>query len=315
MRPLLLARAHSLVALSVTLASLAVVGATPAAAQTNDSPQTSGTAPNSGVQPPRIAVVPRVDGAFDATAWAETIATRLRDAAPGRDVRAMRPVALSECDDACVGARLAEATVRLGVLLDVRGEGPTRGPVVPRLSLRLVAPVSGQALGEPIAVTLVDGVPSFDSGPLVAGFPAPPPPPVRVVVAIDVDGATVSLDGVDLGTSPVTPMEVAEGTHELTVRAPGHEPFVRRVEVPASGLRVDVRLVPIAEEAARLAAADAGTTYDTVETSDPLWKKWWLWAAVGGAVVVGLVIGIAVAASGGGGEGGAFPVPPIPGRM
>ncbi|MEZ4246829.1 MAG: PEGA domain-containing protein [Polyangiales bacterium] len=32
---------------------------------------------------------------------------------------------------------------------------------------------------------------------------------------------------------------------------------------------------------------------------DPLYKKWWLWAAVGGVVVVGAVIGIAVAASGG----------------
>lgn len=284
----------------------------PVAAPATPSPASASSA---GDEAPRVGVVPRFEGSFDPGPWAETIAARLREAAPGRDVQAMRAVTRAECDDACVGARLASASARLGVLLEVRAEGPARGPVVPRLSLRLVAPVSGQPLGEPVAVTLVDGSPTFEPAALLAGFPAPPPPPARLVVAIDVDGATVALDGVELGASPIVPVEVREGAHELTVRAAGHEPFARRVEVPASGLRVDVRLVPAADEAARLAAADAGTTFDTVETSDPLWKKWWLWAAVGGAVVVGLVVGIAVAASGGGGNGNAFPVPPIPGRM
>jgi hypothetical protein len=36
---------------------------------------------------------------------------------------------------------------------------------------------------------------------------------------------------------------------------------------------------------------------------DPLYKKWWLWAAIGGVVVVGAVVAIAVAASGGSGVG------------
>jgi hypothetical protein len=303
--------------------TLGALHATPASAQPPTTTPTTTPTTSPAVAPsalasdeaPRVAVVPRVEGSFDAGPWAESVAARLREAAPGRDVRAMRAVARAECDDACVGARLAEASARLGVLLEVRPEGPTRGPVVPRLTLRLVAPVSGQALGDPIAVTLVDGAPSFEPTSLVAAFPAPPPPPARLVVAIDVDGATVSLDGVELGASPIAPVEVREGAHELTVRAPGHEAFARRVEVPSAGLRVDVRLVPAADEAARLAATDAGATFDAVETSDPLWKKWWLWAAVGGAVVVGLVVGIAVAASGGGGNGNAFPVPPIPGRM
>lgn len=316
MRPLLLRGA-------LTCAfALGVLHATPASAQPPTTPTPPTTTPTSAPitalateEAPRVAVVARFEGSFDPAPWAESIAARLREAAPGRDVRAMRAVTRAECDDVCVGARLAEANARVGVLLDVRPEGPTRGPIVPRLSLHLVAPVSGQALGAPIAVTLVDGAPTFDPGPLVVGFPAPPPPPARLVIAIDVDGATVALDGVDLGASPIAPVEVREGAHELTIRAPGHEPFARSVEVPAAGLRVDVRLVPAADEAARLAAAEAGTTFDAVETSDPLWKKWWLWAAVGGAVVVGLVVGIAVAASGGGGNGNAFPVPPIPGRM
>jgi hypothetical protein len=42
---------------------------------------------------------------------------------------------------------------------------------------------------------------------------------------------------------------------------------------------------------------------DEPEERDPLYKKWWLWAAIGGVVVVGAVIGIAVAASGGSGVG------------
>lgn len=323
MRPPLLRGA--LAACALTLGAL---HATPTSAQTpTPAPTTPTVSPTSAtpapvaatalaaIEAPRVAVVARFEGSFDPAPWSESIATQLREAAPGRDVRAMRAVTRAECDDACVGARLAEANARVGVLLEVRPEGPARGPIVPRLSLQLVAPVSGQALGAPIAVVLVDGAPSYDPAPLVAGFPAPPPPPARLVIAIDVDGANVALDGVDLGASPVAPVEVREGAHELTIRAPGHEPFARRVEVPSAGLRVDVRLAPAADEAARLAAADAGTTFDAVETSDPLWKKWWLWAAVGGAVVVGLVVGIAVAASGGGGNGNAFPVPPIPGRM
>ncbi|MCU0676419.1 MAG: PEGA domain-containing protein [Myxococcota bacterium] len=312
-------------ALAACALALGLLHATPTSAQPPATPTTTSATPTPSSpvaasalatdEAPRVAVVARFEGSFDPAPWAEAIAARLREAAPGRDVRAMRAVTRAECDDACVGARLAEASARLGVLLEVRPEGPTRGPIVPRLSLRLVAPVSGQALGDPIAVTLVDGAPSFEPTALVASFPAPPPPPARLVVAIDVDGATVALDGVELGASPIAPVEVREGAHELTIRAPGHEPFSRRVEVPSAGLRVDVRLVPAADEAARLAATDAGATFDAVETSDPLWKKWWLWAAVGGAVVVGLVVGIAVAASGGGGNGNAFPVPPIPGRM
>ncbi|MEM9068433.1 MAG: PEGA domain-containing protein [Myxococcota bacterium] len=42
-----------------------------------------------------------------------------------------------------------------------------------------------------------------------------------------------------------------------------------------------------------------GDNPESGEREDPLYKKWWLWAAVGGAVVLGAVIAIAVTQSGG----------------
>ncbi|MCB9624516.1 MAG: PEGA domain-containing protein [Sandaracinus sp.] len=260
-------------------------------------------------------MIPRLEGAEPlAPAWAEAIASQLSAAAPGRDVRAMAVAAAAECDATCLGARIADAGASLGVLLDVRVQ-VARNVRSVAVTLSAVAPVSGETLVEPMAVAFTDGAPVVALDAIVARMPAPPPPPARLVVAVDVDGATVEVDGAAIGQSPLAPVELAPGPHEVTVRARGHEDFARRVEVTAEGARVDVRLTPAADEAARLAAADQGTTFDTVETDDPLWKKWWLWAAVGGAVVVGLVVGIAVAASGGEGGGGGFPVPPIPGVM
>jgi hypothetical protein len=270
---------------------------------------------------PRVAVLPRVENVDveRASAWATTLAAALADATPDRDVRAMPPVAASECDASCVGARLGEVSAQVGVQLDLRGpsEPPRRGspPASPTITAQLVAPISGQLLGAPIAGTLLPtGALSLDVTALVAALPPPPAPPPTVLVAVDVDGATVTLDDAPLGQAPLAPFEVHEGTHELRVSAPGHETFTRRLEVPADGLRVDVRLVPVADEAARLADADAATQFETAEASDPLWKKWWLWAAVGGAVALAVIVGVAVAVAGGDDPQG-FPVPPIPGRM
>ena len=47
-------------------------------------------------------------------------------------------------------------------------------------------------------------------------------------------GAKVYLDGVYLGTTPITVGNVVTGTHHLTVELPGYEPYVAYVYVPVN---------------------------------------------------------------------------------
>jgi hypothetical protein len=63
-------------------------------------------------------------------------------------------------------------------------------------------------------------------------------------VGADVDGATVSVDGVDVATTPLTePIPLSAGTHAVEVRAPGHETVRRAVAIAGqSETTVDVTL-------------------------------------------------------------------------
>ncbi len=47
-------------------------------------------------------------------------------------------------------------------------------------------------------------------------------------------GAKVYLDGVYLGTTPITVGNVVVGTHNLTVELPGYEPYIAYVYVPVN---------------------------------------------------------------------------------
>ncbi|MBX3250933.1 MAG: PEGA domain-containing protein [Myxococcales bacterium] len=155
--------------------------------------------------------------------------------------------------------------------------------------------------------------PADEADDLVETAPTPPPPPrvlPTVLVAINVDGARVLVDGAPVGEAPLAPLELEPGSHELTVSAPGYEASTRRFELTEAGLRVDVRLPP-ATDAARV--PDDDPTWTTASAATPLWKRWWLWAGVGAVVVVATIVAVAVAAGGSSVQEG-FPVPPIPGR-
>ncbi len=47
-------------------------------------------------------------------------------------------------------------------------------------------------------------------------------------------GAKVYLDGIYLGTTPITVGNVVVGTHHLTVELPGYEPYIAYIYVPAN---------------------------------------------------------------------------------
>lgn len=153
--------AFALVPLLALLVVGAIAGATSAAA--------AQTTPDA----PRVAVIPRLEGAEPlAPAWAEAIASQLSAAAPGRDVRAMAVAAAAECDAACLGARIADAGASLGVLLDVRVQ-VTRNARSVTVTLSAVAPVSGETLVEPALVAFTDGAPVVALDAIVARMPAP----------------------------------------------------------------------------------------------------------------------------------------------
>lgn len=97
----------------------------------------------------------------------------------------------------------------------------------------------------------------------------------------NVAGASVAVDeeprGVTLDTEPLE-LRLSIGRHELTVEADGHRTHSERFELA----RDEVRELDV-----------------TLARRESLAGKWWLWAGVGGAVVVGVVIALAVALSGG----------------
>jgi len=97
----------------------------------------------------------------------------------------------------------------------------------------------------------------------------------------NVAGASVVVDeepqGLTLDTEALE-LRLSVGRHELTIDAEGHRSHTERFEL------------------AHLVARELDVTLARRES---LAGKWWLWASVGGAVVVGVVIALAVALSGG----------------
>lgn len=71
-----------------------------------------------------------------------------------------------------------------------------------------------------------------------------------IAVLTDIEGAIISIDGIDLATSPAAPIEVGVGVHTLGVRAPGREAITRAVHV-ASGTESRIEIALRAEIPAR----------------------------------------------------------------
>ena len=66
----------------------------------------------------------------------------------------------------------------------------------------------------------------------------------RLTVTADVPRATISVDGVDVATTPLTePIELSAGSHTVEVRAPGREPVRRAVSIAGNtDQTLDLRL-------------------------------------------------------------------------
>ncbi len=293
-------------------------------------PENATDASTSGAAPVVVIPIPSGEGLTEnvANAVMETISAGLRPKVQRREVRvvttnAIVGAAIQCSDDACFGQAVATAGGAVGVF--VRLSRPASdAPVDLRFEVRSAVTgelrqeattfeVPADSAADPAAM-VVQLAGAFD-----ALAPAMPPAPARatVLIASNVDGAAVAIDGEALGETPIAPVELAPGRHTLTVSRAGFETFNRSVEVSLDGVRVNVDLEPAPEIAAQMQRDDASEAEDFVQgtapSSEPIYKKWWLWAAVGGAVILITAIAVGVAVAGGGGsQPDGFEIPPIP---
>jgi hypothetical protein len=111
------------------------------------------------------------------------------------------------------------------------------------------SPASGRAPGpeaEPPRAPEVESVPVRAAAESVGGG-APASPQVGwLLVRTSPPGATVSVEGVDRGQTPLSLRDVPYGTHRVEVRTPGYEPQTREVTVSAAATvaAVSVDLAP-----------------------------------------------------------------------
>lgn len=115
------------------------------------------------------------------------------------------------------------------------------------------------------------------------------------------EGAEVVLDGVRLGTLPVSsPFRVEAGKRTLELRAKGFHPTTRAIEVPAGGVaRETVTLVALAAETAPAGTGTAPTgPARTTGMGEDAGRGQrllgWAFAATGGALIVTGAVGLLV---------------------
>jgi hypothetical protein len=294
---------------------------TPEAAEAPEPPPPSRLAPR---PPPPLMVAVLTTGRVPeavVSAVESAVVASVTAMAGGRAVHPLAAAelrsALAACrDDACIGALLAQAGAQGGVIVRMTARGRAA-----RTALELRDPVSGTARQAPVQGDVpLDAATAGSAARALAeqlrdAMPSPPPRPASLTITVNVDGAQVSVDGEALGLSPVAPIDVVEGSHEVTVLMPGYRSVRRQVRVsPAEQARVDVNLAPAGADAAAMLSGDAPAAGGDVT------GEWWFWTAIGGgaAVLVGIAIALGVAA-GGGGAGPQEPtgvmLPPILGGM
>lgn len=230
--------------------------------------------------------------------------------------------ALSACtDDACIGGQLGSAGAQAGVLLRLTRRGrqleaslEIRDPVsgTPRIEA-IRGPIPSVAGEVPVALAAL-------SARLVDAMPSPPPPSPSLLVTTTRDGALVTVDGEDIGESPVGAFEIADGDHEVLVRLAGYNAYRTQTHIAVgSRARVDATLA-----STQGGGAEGGDNPFTEQDQgeEDLLSTWWFWTIVGGGaavVIAGVIIGLAV---GLGDQGpptpvmpNGIPLPPITGGM
>lgn len=113
----------------------------------------------------------------------------------------------------------------------------------------------------------------------------------RLRISVDVKGATIFVDGVQVGRSPARPLELPVGTHALRVTHPEFRDFVRFVDVKFDKeVRVDAPMQQfsiVASDMRRTGGAiGGGGPADRGEEPVPWYKRWYTIAGAGAVVFV-----------------------------
>jgi hypothetical protein len=104
----------------------------------------------------------------------------------------------------------------------------------------------------------------------------------KIELAGAVEGSAVTLDGASVGTTPLSaPLVVNPGRHQLTLGHEGYATFRTAVNAPVGGT---VTVNAQQTESVRV------VTVTRADKEVPVYKRWWLWTAVGGAVVAAGVV-------------------------
>ncbi len=237
-----------------------------------------------------------------AAAAAAALVEQVRPMAGGRPVL---PLAMDEmrtrlaaCTDApCQGAFLGEAGA-IGAIIARLSRRTTRGPVA--VTLEMIDPMSGAPRVTPLTGELVDAATTPAAlaaltEQLRGAMFSPPPPPPMLLVTVNVDGATVRIDGTSVGESPIASQRLTRGRHVVSVTRSGYSDVRREVELePGEQERLDLTLEPVV----LLPTQEVLTDGSVGTRAQPEWyEEWYVWVGVGAGVlaVVGIIIGVVVA--------------------
>lgn len=113
-----------------------------------------------------------------------------------------------------------------------------------------------------------------------------------IAILSDVPGATVTLDGVDVGQTPLPgPLgNLPTGVHKLAVHREGFTAFDEDVPV-----RFEKTTQVVVHQNAMSASARKAERRRRAAGELPIYTRWWFWASVGAAAVAtGIAVGYAV---------------------
>jgi len=124
------------------------------------------------------------------------------------------------------------------------------------------------------------------------------------------DGAEITVDGKQVGSAPLGNMIwTTPGRHQVAAQQVGFSPAIEDVTaVAGQAVAVNLDLRPIDLRAANqppdAAVVGAGAAPATAAEPKPLYKRAWVWVAIGAVVGAGVAAAVIVSSGGGGGGSG-----------
>jgi len=124
----------------------------------------------------------------------------------------------------------------------------------------------------------------------------------RLVCKVDVDGATIYVNGAKVARSPAKPIPLPVGTHALRIAHPEFRDFVRFVDIPFDQdvvVEAPMQQYPIVSKDIISKQGTGGTkvVYRGVEPT-PWYRRWYTVAGAGTVLLVGTAVLVGVLADG-----------------